>query len=104
LSWHGLQQFSARLFRAVLDRLGEDCIVIGSRSPVPVKGMEAVLRRPIRWIDATRPVTWREVGLDVPDVFMQSGWAYPAFNALGREVKAAGGHVVGLTDVNWRGD
>lgn len=35
---------------------------------------------------------------------MQSGWSYPAFSALGREVKLAGGHVICLSDANWRGD
>jgi glycosyltransferase involved in cell wall biosynthesis len=49
-------------------------------------------------------VSWRELGLEVPRVYFQSGWAYPAFSALGTEVKRQGGHVIGMSDANWRGD
>lgn len=104
LSWNGLPQFAARLFRATIARLGEPCAVVGSPPEVPVAGMEEALGQPIHWIDAGRPASWRDLGLPVPAIFVQSGWSYPAFSALGREVKAAGGRVIGLSDANWRGD
>lgn len=66
--------------------------------------MERVLSQKVHWIDADRPVTWCELGLGVPAIFVQSGWSYPAFCSLGHEVKAAGGRVIGLSDANWRGD
>jgi glycosyltransferase involved in cell wall biosynthesis len=40
----------------------------------------------------------------VPKVFFQAGWSCPAFNALGDEVRAAGGKVCLLMDNDWRGD
>ncbi len=104
LSWYGLPQYAARALRAAIDRLGEECAVIGSRPAVPVEGMERALRHPIYWIDADKPLSWRELGLDVPRIFFQAGWAYPAFTALGNEVKRRGGHIIGLSDANWRGD
>src|SRR5262249_8002860 len=82
----------------------EDCVVIGSRPSVPVKGKERALGQPIHWVDADKSHTWSSLGLDVPRIYFQSGWAYPAFSALGAEVKRAGGLVFGMSDANWRGD
>ena len=104
LSWYGLPQFASRLFRRTSEVLDEPCVVVGSRPFVPVEGMERALGIPIHWVDGERPIGWRDIGLDVPRVFVQSGWAYPSLSALGREVKAAGGKVIGLSDANWRGD
>jgi glycosyltransferase involved in cell wall biosynthesis len=103
-SWNGLPQYAARLMRAAIQRLGCDCIVVGSRPSVPVEGMEQALGQKILWVQADKPVRWRDLGLDPPRVFFQSGWAYPAFISLGQEVKSSGGFVIGLSDANWRGD
>jgi glycosyltransferase involved in cell wall biosynthesis len=103
-SWSGLPQYAARLLRSALDLIGEDCAVIGSRPTVPVEGMERVLGRKVHWIDAARTIYWGDLGLVVPHIFFQSGWGVPAFSALGAEVKAQGGRVIGLSDANWRGD
>ena len=102
-SWHGLPQYAARQLAAASAELGQDCPVVGSRAQVPVQGVEQALGRPVHWVEATHPTTWRKLGLDVPRIFFQSGWAYPAFNALGDEVRAAGGKVCLLMDNNWRG-
>lgn len=104
ISWNGLPQYAARQIRAAIDRLGEPCIVVGSKPSVPVEGMEQILGCRVDWVDAGKPVHWRDLGHDVPQIYIQSGWAYPAFSALGGEVKRAGGHVIGLSDANWRGD
>ncbi len=103
-SWNGLPQYAARLIRGALDRVGENCIVVGSRPSVPVLGMEEALKRPVHWLDASQATNWQALDCEVPDIFVQSGWAYPAFNSLGQEVKKRGGRVIGLSDANWRGD
>jgi len=103
-SWNGLPQYAARLLREAISNLPNGAAVIGSRPDVPVRGMEEALGQPIYWVDASRSCTWGDLGLDTPDVFIQSGWQYPAFNALGRAVKAKGGYVIGLSDANWRRD
>ena len=104
-SWDGLPQYAARLIRAVIERLGEGCVVVGSRPRVPVKGIEEALGQDVFWIDdASKPLSWKDLGIDIPAIYIQSGWSYPAFAALGREVKASGGKVIGLSDANWRGD
>lgn len=103
-SWKGMPQYAARELKAAIAALGVDCAVIGSKPDVPVAGMEAALGQPITWIDDSRRVTWRELGLTRPDIFFQSGWGYRGLNALGAEVRAAGGKVIGFSDANWRGD
>lgn len=103
-SWNGLPQYAARLIKAASDRLGEPCIVVGSRPKVPVEGMDRILGQSVYWLDAAKPSSWAEMGVPVPRIFVQSGWSYPAFASLGREVKQSGGHVIGLSDANWRGD
>ena len=103
-SWNGLPQYAARLLAAVSQERGQPFPVIGSRPAVPVGGIEEALGWPAHWVEAAQPVSWKELGLPVPKVFFQSGWAYPAFNSLGDEVRAAGGKVCLLMDNNWRGD
>ncbi len=104
VSWNGLPQYAARLIKAAIDRWGGPVDVIGSRPTVPIEGMEEVLGQAIHWVDENQPTSWAALGLQVPDIFVQSGWGYKAFNALGREVKARGGAVIGFSDANWRSD
>jgi glycosyltransferase involved in cell wall biosynthesis len=99
-----MPQYAARLIRGALNALDENCDVLGSLPSVPVAGMERVLGKPISWVDASKPIRWSDCGLQVPRIFVQSGWSYPAFCALGLEVKRRGGRVIGLSDANWRGD
>ena len=105
ISWYGLSQYAARLIRAFSDQVQEEVLVLGVRPQVPVRGMEAVLGHPIIWIEEMADITsWQELGLTVPEIFVQSGWACHSFNVLGKEVKRHGGRVIGLCDNNWRGD
>lgn len=103
-SWNGLPQYAARLIRAAIKQLGQECIVVGSRPTIPVAGMERALGQSVIWVDADKPMRWRDLGLDPPSIFFQSGWSYPAFAALGRDAKAVGAKVVCLSDSNWRRD
>lgn len=102
-SWHGLPQYAARLIRAAKDTLDEQVVVIGSPPSVPVKGMEEALNEKIHWVNSSESATWRQFGLSVPRIYFQSGWAYPAFDSLGDEVRTSGGKVVLLTDNDYRG-
>ena len=103
-SWLGLPQYAARQLRPAIAQLGQACPVIGTRPEVPIQGMEAALGQPIHWVEGAQVVRWADLGLAVPKVFFQAGWSCPAFNALGDEVRAAGGKVCLLMDNDWRGN
>ena len=103
-SWLGLPQYAARQLRPAIGQLGQACPVIGTRPEVPIQGMEEALGQPIYWVDGAQVVRWADLGLDTPTVFFQAGWSCPAFNALGDEVRAAGGKVCLLMDNDWRGN
>jgi glycosyltransferase involved in cell wall biosynthesis len=103
-SWQGLPQYAARQLRPAIAQLGQACSVIGTRPEVPIQGMEDALGQPIHWVDGAQVVRWADLGLAVPHVFFQAGWSCPAFNALGDEVRAAGGKVCLLMDNDWRGN
>ena len=64
-------------------------VVVGSRPDVPVEGMERVLEGQVFWVNAATPTKWSgNIGLPVPEVFVQSGWGYgDQWNPLGREVR-----------------
>jgi len=105
ISWHGLPQYAARMIKVFCDQSKEEIQVIGTRPLVPIRGMEEALARPILWIDETRErMSWADLGLKVPDVFVQAGWTFRPFVSLGRAVKTNGGKVIGLCDNCYRGD
>jgi glycosyltransferase involved in cell wall biosynthesis len=103
-SWNGLPQYAARLIKASIGEIPYKVNVVGSLPNVPIKGMDEALGQKIHWVDAAKPTSWSALGLPVPSVYFQSGWAYPAFNALGNEVRASGGKVALLCDNNLRND
>jgi glycosyltransferase involved in cell wall biosynthesis len=103
-SWRGLPFYAACLLSNAIKAVGEPCDVIGTPPTVPVKGMEEALGSDICWIDHSAATSWAEIGLEIPKLFFQSGWGYPAINSLGSEVRRNGGRVVGMSDANWRGD
>ena len=42
----------------------------------------------IIWIKKNKKYSWKDLGLEVPDIFFQAGWAVKSFNYLGELVKA----------------
>jgi glycosyltransferase involved in cell wall biosynthesis len=103
-AWSGLPDYAARCLRAVRERGFGQVHVVGTRPTVPIEGMERSLGAPITWIEGAREgLRWADLSLPKPDVFFQGGYGTPAFRALGRDCRAAGGKVVCLSDVNWIG-
>ncbi|MGF1448354.1 MAG: glycosyltransferase family 4 protein [Opitutales bacterium] len=105
--WHGLPAYAAHLIRAALDRHhgGLRIDLVGTRPSVPIEGMEDILGRSVNWLDdAETPVEWGQIGLEVPQIVIHTGWAYPAFNALAAQVRARGGRVVSIVDNNYKGN
>jgi glycosyltransferase involved in cell wall biosynthesis len=49
-------------------------------------------------IAAHGKLSWEQLGIQVPNLFLHTGWAYANFCALAREVKSHGGTVVCMVD------
>lgn len=104
-SWWGLPDYAARCIRASIDRLPGNVAVVGTRSRMPIRGMEDSLGQPVIWIEGdSNKLSWRDLGLHPPDLFFQGGYHLPAFRALGAECKRNGGKVICLADTSWQGD
>ncbi len=106
VAWSGLPPYAAYCLRKALDGIVQrnvEVCVLSTSMDVPHVGIEEKLGRPLRYIDANAPITWKSLGLNVPDVYFQSGWSRPALNALGAEVRKKGGRTVILMDNNWSG-
>ena len=102
VGWHGLPAYAARLIRRGQINCAFDFQVLGTRPDVPIKGMESILGKTLKWIDADIEHTWSELGLEIPDIFIHTSWCYQHFNSLAKEVRANGGQVIGMFDNCWK--
>ncbi|MDQ8195587.1 glycosyltransferase [Coraliomargarita sp. SDUM461004] len=104
VAWNGLPAYGAHLVKAARIRLGYDFPVVGTRPDVPIEGMEHILGGGLYWVEENCRHSWAELGLEVPRLFVHTGWRYPHFVSLADEVRAAGGKVVGMFDNSWKGN
>jgi glycosyltransferase involved in cell wall biosynthesis len=102
IAWNGLPFYAARLIRAGIERVEAPVDVIGSKPSVPIEGMEDELGQSIHWMDNSKPQSWDDIGLPVPDLLIHTGWRYTGFNTLGHEVRQHGGGVVSMIDNRWK--
>ena len=103
IGWDGLPHYGAAAIAAGIERLGRPLPVIGTRAAVPFKGLEERLGQPIHWVERSDRPSWEDLGLEVPDLFLHTGWAYPVFKHLADAVLARGGKIVVFVDNNWSG-
>ena len=103
VGWNGLPLYGAKLIAAARENVGYNFNVIGTRPKVPILGMDELLPTNLYWLNAGGDYSWKDLGLEVPDVFFQSGWRYRHFISLADEVRASGGQINGLFDNNWKG-
>lgn len=105
VAWSGLPPYGLNAIRALVARFGVEPIVLGTTPDVSYDAIEKVAGVPVHWIDpANTSINWTYFATKVPDVFLVSGWATPAFNELGRQVRENGGAVIVMVDNRWRGD
>jgi len=98
IAWHGLPFYGARLMRPVVSELGVRLTILTTQGPQPRKDIEEALGARVHLIAAQGDASWEQLGLQVPDLFLHTGWAYPSFRALAREVKCHDGTVVCMVD------
>jgi len=100
-AWPGLPDYAARCLRKVCDDHDGNFDVIATRPSVPIEGMEVSLGKPVHWLDVeSKAVSWRELGLDPPDILFLGGHSERFFRLLAAETRHAGGKLVLLSDNN----
>jgi len=105
VAWNGLPPYGLNNVRALVAYFDLTPIVVGTRPDVSYDAIQAVAGLPIHWIAETAvDASWSGMGEMIPEVLIVSGWATPAFNQLGRQVRESGGAVVVMIDNRWRGD
>ena len=72
VAWDGLPNYAARLIQTARLEINDLFPVIGTFPDVPTKGMEHILGEKITWLKAGRKYSWREIDLEVPDIFFHS--------------------------------
>jgi glycosyltransferase involved in cell wall biosynthesis len=98
IAWYRVPFYAAQLLAAARDALDCEFAVLATESRLGRQEIERLVRSRVVWVDARQTLTWKNLSLDIPDVFVQGGWAYRGFNSLGREVRGNGGRVVGMVD------
>jgi glycosyltransferase involved in cell wall biosynthesis len=105
IAWQGLPPYALACVREYARRSGRRVLVIGTQADVPFAAPPAIPGVETAWVDPTdAAVSWSRLERRIPERFCVAGWAVPAFNALARQVRAAGGKVALLMDNRWRGD
>lgn len=103
--WSGLPDYAARCIRTVIERYPGQVDVIGTRPTIPIKGMETSLGQTVTWIEGREAdITWKDLGLEIPDLFFRGGHFLPAFRSLGLNCRRNGGKVVTQSDATWQGN
>jgi glycosyltransferase involved in cell wall biosynthesis len=105
IAWTGLPTYGLNNIRALRAYFDVVPIVAATRPDVPYDLSQQAAGVSIYWVDPTDTTTaWSRFPSAVPDVLIVSGWATPAFNELGRQVRHNGGAVIAMIDNRWRGD
>lgn len=100
--WAGLPDYGARLIRGFIESGSADVQVIATRPAVPIQGMEQSLGQAVHWVADGADASWHGLGLRVPDVLFQGGWAQSSFRALAAEARQQGTKIILMNDQNWQ--
>ena len=102
ISWSRLPPYAARLIRAGIHNLGEPVEIIASKPVALIDEVENIIGQPINWVDSNQKISWLDLGLNIPEIFFQSGWLSQAFQNLGQEVHQNGGQTICFADNSWK--
>ena len=70
---------------------------------MPIKGLDKTIGKKIHWIK-DQHLSWKDLGLEIPDIYFQAGWYKKSLSSLGKEVKNNGGKVILLSDNPYKGN
>ncbi|MBE7438657.1 MAG: glycosyltransferase [Spirochaetales bacterium] len=95
IAWHGLPFYAYRCVESILEEFRPSLLA----TPGPASGAASKYAG-FREIRGPNPMGWEDLQLPVPELFFQTGWGYPLFNHLSRQVRKSGGRVVAFVDNN----
>ena len=101
--WAGLPDYGARLIRGFIESGSAEVHIVATWPTVPIQGMEQSLGQVVHWVDTAGEISWQSLGLRVPDVLFQGGWAQASFRTLAAEARLHGAKVILMNDQNWQG-
>lgn len=105
IAWQGLPPYAVACVREFARRSGRRVLLIGTAADVPFESVPGIDGVETAWVEpADGGVSWSRLAGRIPRRLCVAGWAVPAFNALARQVREAGGKVALLMDNRWRGD
>ena len=103
IGWSGLPPYAAYAIEQALKTFPGKVCVLGTRADVPHQDLESIIGQEVHWLERENKYSWQDLGLEVPDIFIHTGWAYPCFNSLGKEVQDRRGWRCSMIDSIWYG-
>jgi glycosyltransferase involved in cell wall biosynthesis len=103
VAWSGLPPYAIRLLRVAVEK-GEIQAVLGTQPVVPFEGIDEIAGKRIEWIEKDAVLTWSDLLMAPPAMFIHTGWNNPSFNSLARDTRRHHGRVVSMVDNNWKGN
>ncbi|MEM7145829.1 MAG: glycosyltransferase [Verrucomicrobiota bacterium] len=103
IAWDGLTHYAALCLKEVLRRSESEITIVSSISSRPPSNAEATIGKRVYWVDRQSPISWSDLNLKTPSLFVQGSWSSKAHNTLGNLVRNQGGSVVMMMDNCWKG-
>jgi len=103
VGWNAMPLYGAKVISNARDYYSYNFPVIRTLPKVPVVGIEDIIKDGLHTVIPGQKITWNQLGLDIPLIFIHSGWRYKHFTSLADEVRKNGGVVIGMFDNNWKG-
>ena len=101
-SWNHLPKYAAYPLREIV-KDNPEIEIISIKSNLPIKGLDKTIGKKIHWIK-DQHLSWKDLGLEIPDIYFQAGWYKKSLSSLGKEVKNNGGKVILLSDNPYKGN
>jgi glycosyltransferase involved in cell wall biosynthesis len=99
IGWEGLPPYAIAALNVASKMLQDPFVVLSPDVRRPGIDDDAATRLKIVHVDKNqRAPSWKGLKLQPPEIFIHTGWAYPHWNALGAEVRKAGGKLVIMVD------
>jgi glycosyltransferase involved in cell wall biosynthesis len=100
ISWNELPKYAAYAISEIIKK-NPEVEIISIKSKLPIHNLEKIIKKKIHWVE-NKNLNWKDLNLDIPDIYFQAGWYKKSFSSLGYKVKNNGGKVVLLSDNSYK--